>query len=274
MKNFALETWDNGRLTYNVDFAETLRAAGLTTFNSIMQYRGGSIAKNVLQERTTTRIELATANDTAQAFFLKRHGPSPLKEHIKPWLRLQRPILGARNEWNAILAFHDVGIPTMTPVALGESGQHSFLLTESIEDCHKLSNWMEENAWTYDPDGAKRKQSVLRRIAETARRMHGAGLHHQDFYLTHLLVPADDPARELFVIDLGRVRKRRKLGKRWIIKDLAQLNYSTPHVSADERRRFLETYLARPIEESDRPLIERIERKTQAIARHSQKNQL
>ena len=97
---------------------------------------------------------------------------------------------------------------------------------------------------------------------------------YQDFYLTHLMVPADDPEGELFVIDLGRVRRRRRLGKRWIVKDLAQLNYSTPHLSRDDRLRFLETYLARPLSRTDRPFIDRIERKTESIARHSRKNRL
>ncbi|MBT6486097.1 MAG: hypothetical protein HOK71_15725, partial [Planctomycetaceae bacterium] len=149
MKNFALECWDEGRVTVNRAFADSLRAHNLTTFDAIMNYTGGSIAKNVLRERTTTRIDLPETSGPKQAFFLKRHGPSPLKEYIKPWLRLTRPILGARNEWNAILAFHEIGIPTMIPVAIGESGRDSFLLTESIEGCRKLSHWVEDNAWTY-----------------------------------------------------------------------------------------------------------------------------
>ena len=274
MKNFALECWDEGRVTVNRAFADSLRAHNLTTFDAIMNYTGGSIAKNVLRERTTTRIDLPETSGPKQAFFLKRHGPSPLKEFIKPWLRLTRPILGARNEWNAILAFHEIGIPTMIPVAIGESGRDSFLLTESIEGCRKLSHWVEDNAWTYKPGSGRQRNTLLRRIALTARQMHKAGMHHQDFYLTHLMVPADDPERELFVIDLGRVRRHRRLGKRWIVKDLAQLNFSTPHLSRDDRLRFLETYLARPLCESDQPFVDRIERKTASIARHSQKNGL
>jgi hypothetical protein len=78
----------------------------------------------------------------------------------------------------------------------------------------------------------------------------------------------------LFVIDLGRVRRRRRLGRRWIVKDLAQLNFSAPWLSQQDRTQFLTTYLGRPLSATDRPLIRRIERKTAAIARHTRKNHL
>ena len=119
--------------------------------------------------------------------------------------------------------------------------------------------------------------------------MHAAGLHHQDFYLTHLMVPLDaicatplpaadrSPAPDglrIQVLDLGRVRWQRRLSRRWIVKDLAQLDYSAPHFAASERMRFLAAYLGRRVETADRALIRRILRKSRAIARHSKKNGL
>ncbi len=143
MKNFELETWDDGRLIVNAAFAEMLKQHALTTFQSLMEFEGGEIAKNLLRQRVTTRFELPQKGGGTGAFYIKRHGPSPLKEYIKPLIRLRRPILGAANEWNAILRFHEVGISTMTPVAFGQSGPHSFLVTAAIENCIKLSDWVE-----------------------------------------------------------------------------------------------------------------------------------
>lgn len=274
MKSFALQRWDDGRLTVNCQFADVLRAAGLTTFDSLVHYTGGRVAKNLLPERTTTRIELPADDGELCAFYLKRHAAPPWKEYVKPWLRLTRPILGARNEWNAILEFHKVGLPTMTPVAVGEAGRRSFLLTESIDGCVKLSEWLENGHVAGDDGPDEMTEAVIHHVADTARKMHEAGLHHQDFYLTHLLVPADDPGREVYVIDLGRVRRRKRLSSRWIIKDLAQFNYSARALSQPARRRFLENYLGRPLRESDRPFLQRIDRKTEAIGRHSRRNRL
>ncbi|MCH7990459.1 MAG: hypothetical protein IID46_15065, partial [Planctomycetes bacterium] len=112
MKNFEFEHWDQGRMIVNREAADLLRERKLCNFESLYEFAGGTVAKNLLRERTTTRIELAGQDGTQHAFYLKRHAAAPWKEHIKPFLRFTRPILGARNEWNAILHFHEIGIPT------------------------------------------------------------------------------------------------------------------------------------------------------------------
>ncbi|MGH7202562.1 MAG: lipopolysaccharide kinase InaA family protein, partial [Planctomycetaceae bacterium] len=139
MRSFAFERWDDGRLTVNRDFAPLLRAHGLTTFHALMHEVGGEVAKNLLRERTTSRFRLEDEDGSHCDFYIKRHRPPPVKEYVKPLLRLTWPVLGARNEWNALLDFHAAGISTMTPVALGEAGGESFLVTESLDGCTKLS---------------------------------------------------------------------------------------------------------------------------------------
>lgn len=275
MKSFEFETWDAGRLTVNRECADVFRANGLTTFDSLMNYAGGTVAKNVLRERTTTRFDILNRHGVSQAFYIKRHGRPPWKEYVKPLFRLTTPILGARNEWNAILRFHELGIPTMVPVCLGDDGKTSFLVTRSLEGFQKLSEWMTSHLASLPKNGDIAKvRGILHRVAEIARTMHNAGLHHQDFYLTHLLLPLDESAAGIHVIDLGRVRSKQTLGTRWIVKDLAQLNYSAHCVSRSDRKRFLNAYLGHRTTRQDRRLLTRIEKKSQAIARHSRKNSL
>ncbi|WP_157605352.1 lipopolysaccharide core heptose(I) kinase RfaP [Schlesneria paludicola] len=280
MSDSQLKTWDNGRLTVSQNFTTLLREHGWTSFDSVWtQTADAAVAKNVRTDRVTLRFTLNDAG-TERAFYIKRHGRSSWKEYIKPLLRLTWPILGARNEWRAILDFQNAGIPTMTPVALGESGANSFLITEAIENCIKLSELGKSAvgiAESVPIDGSqaneKSRRRLIRHVAEIARKMHDAGLHHQDFYLGHLLLsPADE---SLFVIDLGRVRKQSPLSMRWIVKDLAQLSFSATQVtSATEQLRFLRDYFGRPLTRLDKRLIQRIQSKTGRIARHSRKNRL
>jgi heptose I phosphotransferase len=120
-------------------------------------------------------------------------------------------------------------------------------------------------------------RQIIAGVADAARTMHQAGLHHQDFYLTHLMVPVNRTEKTrvpIHVLDLGRVRWQRHLSGRWIVKDLGQLNYSASRVSSTDRLRFLTAYLGRPVENNDRTLIRRVLGKSRAIARHSQKNGL
>lgn len=274
MTHFSLETWDSGRLTVNAALAAPLRAHGLATFDALWNHTGGTVAKNLLKERTTTRIVLSDAHGREHVFFLKRHTRPPWKEYLKPLLRLTWPILGARNEWNAILKFHAAGIPTMVPAALGESGGNSFLLTAAIEGCRKLSEPAPSHRRIDGPHARSEMRPILRAIARAARTMHDHGLHHQDFYLGHLMVPVHGPPEPLYVIDLGRVRHSARLSSRWIVKDLAQLNYSARDATRGERLRFLREYLGRALTAADRSLLNRIARKTERIARHSKRNRL
>ena len=45
MKSFAFESWDDGRLIVNREFAAALRACGMATFDAWMNYTGGDVAK-------------------------------------------------------------------------------------------------------------------------------------------------------------------------------------------------------------------------------------
>jgi heptose I phosphotransferase len=115
---------------------------------------------------------------------------------------------------------------------------------------------------------------IVAGVADVARTMHAVGMHHQDFYLTHLMLPQSGAPAPIHVLDLGRARSHSRLARRWIVKDLAQLNYSADGVSSSERLRFLKRYLGRRLTRSDRALVRSIVSKSRAIARHSHKNGL
>jgi heptose I phosphotransferase len=262
--------WDEGRLRVNRDFTELLQTHGLTTFNALMDYSGGEIAKHLIAERPTTRIVLQSQSGPV-TLYLKRHAPARLKEYIKPLIRLRWPRLGARPEWDAILRFHELGIPTMTPVAIGQRGRESLLVTLAIDGCEKLSDWMRRTSRPLNRGQIQATRQIIQDVAATAQKMHAAGLHHQDFYAGHILLP-DNPQRGIHVLDLGRVRQCRHLSRIWIVKDLAQLHYSTWWFTGLDRLRFLRCYLGRPLSPADRPLIRQILRKSASIQRHSKKH--
>ncbi len=268
-RTFVTTDFDHGRLRIANPFAEMFRRDDRLTFASLMDSPLGTVAKNVLAERVTSRFTMTGADGVERAFYIKRHEPSPWREYLKPYLRFRKPILGARNEWNAIHHFWAAGIPTMTPVAIGEDGRRSFLITAAIENCCKLSDYLTEPDVTHDD---VQRMAIV--VAETARRMHDAGLHHQDFYLGHLMVPEHDVWSQLFVIDLGRARRVARLNRHWIVKDLSQLLYSARDLPDWDVNGFLEAYLGRPLRPSDRRFYNRIGSKVAGIQRHSQKNRL
>jgi len=276
---FEVEHWDDGRLLVNRRFAEVLKASGLTSFESLFSHSTGEIVRQ-LDNRITSRIVLR-GESRDEAVFLKRHERASMAQRLRPRLRGSLPTLGARYEWDAILRFHAAGLPTMTPIAFGESGGRSLVMTQDLYAKGTLLEWVNETfAGTGPETGASPATvtSLVRRLAERiaqiARRMHDCRMHHQDFYLNHLLYCGAIEELEIRVIDLGRVRQPRRLTRRWIIKDLAQLDFSARRLSCSERLRFLRLYLGRPFRPEDRWLVRRIFVKSRRIAAHTARHGL
>ena len=276
---FEFDECDSGRLLINRRFLPVLRASGLTTFVALFNLAGGETVRAVA-DRSTARIVLPAAG-SAMSFFLKRHQPPRLLERIKPVLHLSRPILGARNEWQAILRFHAAGIPTVTPIAFGEFQSQSLVMTQDLGTDRTLLDWAndvadarESRGGTLPEEVQSLKRRMIARVAEIARRIHSRGLHHQDFYLNHVLCCGDPAGLDLRVIDLGRAQHHERLSRRWVIKDLAQLNFSARRLSCRDRLQFLRLYLGRPFRGDDRRLIRQILLKSWWIAGHTAKNNL
>jgi heptose I phosphotransferase len=97
-------------------------------------------------------------------------------------------------------------------------------------------------------------------------------MNHQDFYLSHLYLGRDG---SIYLIDLQRVGRRRTVPRRYIVKDLAQLNYSASHagsVSRSERLRFFMEYLGvATLRSEEKRLARQINAKTERIAKHTVK---
>ena len=267
------ETRDGGRLVLNAAFAPLLEARGLTTAAAVLSLPPAEVVRDV-DRRVTARVELSGEDGTPRAFYLKRHGRPPAKEYVKPLLRLTRPLLGARPEWEALLAFHAAGLPTMVPVAYGTRGAESFVMTEALDDCDRADLWAEDRRGDHSETARRDRSALTAAVARLARTMHAAGMHHQDFYLCHMLLPRGRDISSLKLIDLGRVRKHSTLPDRWRVKDLAQLLHSAGPIPVRDRVRFLRAYLGRPIRREDRPLLDRVTRKAAAIGRHTAKNAL
>jgi len=272
-QSFEFDDWDRKQLRVNCAFVPLLKMNALTSFDAFLKLSGGQIAKGLAHGRVTQRFVLRHgANE--HAFYLKKQSPPGLREILKPLIRLRRPILGVTHEWNAMIRFHQLGIPTMVPVAMGHGPTCCFLFTQALEGFEKLSDWMHQHLTQPRTDDLLATRHLARAVATVAKTMHAGGCHHQDFYLGHLLVPAQNDSADIHVIDLGRARWHDRLSKRWIIKDLAQLNYSAALIGSTDRLRFLRAYLNRRLLTKDKILVRRVIAKSRAIERHTVKHRL
>ena len=132
-----------------------------------------------------------------------------------------------------------IPISTMNVVAYGEKGWNpaklkSFVITEELKQTISLEdyclNWLDEKP------SISIRRSLIREVANFASSIHAHGVCHRDLYLCHFLLHKDgDYFPKLSLIDLHRALLRKKLPKRWIIKDIAGLYYSAMGIGLSKR---------------------------------------
>jgi heptose I phosphotransferase len=252
------------RIVISGEFARAW--AGRDPFDQVLRLEGEEY--RALEGRRTLRFKL-----DGRAYFAKVHQGIGWREIAKNLLRLRLPVLGAEREWRAIARLRGLGLDTMRAVAFGKRGWNparrlSFLVTEALEPSIDLETFCADGGLF--GLGVAERRRLIARIADIARTLHDNGLNHRDLYLCHLLLdtaprwrplpPADRP---LYLIDLHRVQKRRRIPWRWRRKDLASLCYSARRAGFSRRdelyflRRYQTTDLgtalaARPWHQVDR----------------------
>ena len=143
----------------------------------------------------------------------------------------------------------------------------SALLTEAVAG-ESLERWA-------DGRSTRCPREMIRSLAGYVRKFHECGYAHRDLYLCHIFIDesAGDASR-FRMIDLHRVIRPVWRRGRWVVKDLAALDYSTPSQVAGvrDRVRFLKWYLGvGRLGAKGRRLFRRIAEKSARIGRHDRR---
>ncbi|MCH7807687.1 MAG: phosphotransferase [Planctomycetes bacterium] len=253
-----------------------LRANALDSLDRLFESKQGeSLSKPGLSPwRERLRLTLEVEGQT-RTFYLKRFTNPPARAGRE----VRRARCGASSvaglEWAWLRELARQGIACPQPVAFGEDlvgtrERRSAVLMAAVPG-ESLERWI--------PRRGLEDRAIICRlvvaVADLVARLHRRGYVHRDLYLSHLFFDPQAVAGEaLHLIDLQRIKRPRWALRRWIIKDLAALHYSTPRgiVSQTDRLRWLKQYLGLPkLNPSARRLIYRVAGKAQRIARHDRR---
>jgi len=232
-------------LLINKRYTEIFQTAGLLTPRDFFS-AGVVVRKKGRKENV--RLQLA---DNGAMFYLKRH------DHRRPG-----PL-----EWENTLLVSRIGIPTAEPVAAGWTRQGSFFCSKEIAGGVPLDDHI-----IAQPKA--NLDAIIHELARITAMLHDAGLFHRDLYLCHFfLTAAKEETFRLHLIDLQRIHRPRLFPRRWVVKDLAALLYSSTAlpVRDEDRARFFEAYVShRGLKGKALPrLRSAVHRKARRMARHN-----
>lgn len=222
--------------------------------------------------RRRIRLELQFAGMQSRTLYLKRYEAPPLRQQLRRMMSGRAWRSTAWIEWDWMCALARYNIAATEPVAFGEqmSGpweRRSALLTAEAAG-QSLERWVQRYPQRVSP-------RLRDDLAQFVRRFHRAGFVHRDLYLSHIFMDWEESEVPSFrLIDVLRVHRPRWRQRRWIVKDLAALNYSTPAGVATtvDRVRWLQLYLGvSRLRPGDKPLVRQIVAKTRRIARHDRR---
>ena len=221
--------------------------AGIPSFDELMALEGDMYRQ--VARRKTFKFSI-----NGHEYFAKLHKGVGWAEIIKNLLSVRKPVLGAVNEYNAIKALTQLGIKTMTLAAYGQRGSNpaeleSFVITESLEPAISLEDL--SLTWGEHPPEIALKRALIKRVASITSQLHRHGINHRDLYICHFLLKPDELKVlsnvndvQLYLIDLHRVQIRAQVPRRWQLKDLAALYFSSMDMGLSQRDllRFIRDY--------------------------------
>jgi len=262
--------------------------SGLGELGAVFAWRAGQrLDKPGLQiwrQRWRVCLSDGTSEPAERTFYLKRFDRPPLRQQLQRWRQGYWRLSTAGVEWRNARQLAAVNVATAQPAAFGQEmvgpwERRSFVLMSEVKG-ESLERWVPKCLPPTDrEDDLRRRRMLIDRLARFVAGFHTSGFVHRDLYLSHIFIsniemslPAHAGGGEVFtLIDLQRVFRPNWRRRRWVVKDLAALNYSTPsdRVGRRERLRFLCRY-ARLCGRfgSARRLAPLIEAKTARNARH------
>jgi heptose I phosphotransferase len=209
------------------------------------------------QGRSTGRWVLR-AEGRRLAVYLKRHYRLPRWKGLLASIWPERAWSPAGQEWEHLHWARKHGLPVPEAVAVAEfigpwGRLQSMLAVEELTEMVPLHEAIPAAGRALAPvEFASWKRGLAREMARLVASLHSLSYFHKDLYLCHLYVPAAQTRKvplnwqgRLHVIDFHRLRRHVLTAPIWIVKDVAQLLFSTEiaEITARDRVRFWHEYL-------------------------------
>ncbi len=142
--------------------------------------------------------------------------------------------------WSNALRLRLLNAPTAFAWYIDRKARHSVIITQQLFGAKQLDQWLETHR---NNPGVIRKG--VRDLARSVRNLHQRGVFNRDMKAANIMI---DQSGEIYWVDLGGMGHLGFQKSARMEKDIARLAgsfWKNPHLSNQDRLRFLQTYLPR-----------------------------
>jgi heptose I phosphotransferase len=244
------------KLELSSSYTELLNENNLRTLVDFMVLPKENSFRDVHQ-RLTVGLDLKDGSSSKRVY-LKRHWSEKRGVSSAPHQEAQCEAVNI-----SLLGSHNIPVPELVASGWGYINGRSVAFVAmhevpGLQGDHFISKYLSHPEW------GQIKLNLIDRLSSLSRDFHLQGFNHRDFYLCHFFVELIGLDVGLNMIDLQRVQSRRFFRQRWIVKDLAQMCYSSMKlVSHTDRLRFFLKYIgSESLNDEHKKLIQKISKKT------------
>jgi len=246
----------SSRMVVHREMSLVLRAQGWVSCRAVLNATNVQVLRET-NGRDNCRVQISHPSSLGRPGFdgyLKRH-----RETVRYRLFRRGFTPAGWNEAESVGLCERSGVPTMRILATGFENEGigpgskvaSFSLTEAISGesgYHTAMRWHSEGIFDR-PDIVDLRGRMITAAADLVRRMHFAGLAHQDLFWQHLFFHADSTGRLVArVIDVQRmIRPGSALAWAYFwTKDMEQVRFSMQRMGfrADDVQHWYQCYFA------------------------------
>jgi heptose I phosphotransferase len=257
------------------DYVDGLKKLGLTSFDALFSFNA---AENLAKKNLAgfrSRLQFQIEKPPLTTVFLKRYDSPPIMVQLKNWLAHRTRISCGFVEWVSASRLASAGVSTPKTIAYGTQWgrlfeKKSFVISEKIPQAEALERKLPE-CFDGQPTSVnlKRRRLFIAQLASFIRKFHWTNYRHRDLYFSHIF---HDNNGDFFLIDLARAFKPMVFGRRYQIKDIAQIYYSAPkrYFSNTDRLRFYLGYAGRSkLTGTDKIFIRQVINKVNRMRQHN-----
>ena len=262
------------------DYRAAMDKSGLTSLDAVFSFDAAKNLgkKNLASFRSRLQFDIDAPGSTQPTtVFLKRYDAPPAADQLRGWLAARGRKSCAMHEYLSMGELAAAGIGAPRPICCGEQWgllfeKRSFIITVKIPDAEALERKLPDCfGGPANAESLGRRRDFVSQLAHFIRKFHETGYRHRDLYFSHIFYGSKS---SFFLIDLARAFRPVVLGRRFQIKDLAQVYYSAPgrHFSRMDRLRFYLAYAGRSkLTQEDKGFIREVLAKAERIARRERK---